>query len=190
MRPMPPFRLLPAAVIAAALLAAGGWLPAHAEKADRGKPLEVVSDGSQSAVVDLKTKLTTISGHVVVTQGTLQIKADRIEVREGTPGRYQANALGSTAQPATFRQKRDRVDEFVEGEAERIEYDGAAEKVRFVGNAKLRVVRPGGPPDEANAAVITYDQRSDTIVFEGGTYPARLVFIPRSTEPTASEPSK
>jgi len=190
MRPMPPFRLLPAALVAAALLAAGGWLPAHAEKADRSKPLEVVSDGSQSAVVDLKSKLTTISGHVVVTQGTLQIKADRIEVREGTPGRYQANAMGSAAQPATFRQKRDRVDEFVEGDAERIEYDGAAEKVRFVGNAKLRVVRLSGPPDEANAAVITYDQRSDTIVFEGGTDRARLVFIPRSTEPAASEPSK
>jgi len=198
MRPMPPFRLPPAALVAAALLAAGGWSLAHAEKADRSKPLEVVSDGSQSAVVDLKTKLTTISGHVVVTQGTLTIKADRIEVREGSPGRYQANAMGSAAQSATFRQKRDRVDEFIEGDAERIEYDGAAEKVRFVGNAKLRVVRPSGPPDEANAAVITYDQRSDTIVFEGGSPAtpgetpgrARLVFIPRSTEPAASEPSK
>ncbi len=198
MRPTMPHRFLSATLAASALLAAAWGLPARAEKADRGKPLEVESDGSQSATVDLKTKLTVISGHVVVTQGTLQIKADRIEVRENAPGRYQANALGNTTQPATFRQKRDRVDEFVEGEAERVEYDGAAEKVRFVGNAKLRVVRPGTAPDEANAAVITYDQRTDTIVFEGGPPAApgaepgraRLVFIPRSPDAAASEPGK
>ena len=159
--------------------------------------MEIVSDGQQSASVDLKTKLTVITGNVVITQGTLQIKADRVEVRENPPGRYQARALGSTERPATFRQKRDRVDEVVEGEAERVEYDGAAEKVRFVGNAKLRQVHPSGPPDEANAAVITYDQRGDTIFFEGGSPTTagappgrvRMVIIPRGAE-AASEPAK
>jgi len=195
---MNPLHLLPATLAAAAVLAAA-WSPlAYAEKADRGKPLVVESDGSQSATVDLKSKLTIISGHVVVTQGTLQIKADKIEVREPTSGRYQANAFGNASQPATFRQKRDRLDEIVEAEAERVEYDGAAEKVRFVGNAKLRVVRPNSPPDEAHAAVISYDQRSDTIVFEGGAAPApgeapgrvRMVFIPRSADAAAAAPGK
>ena len=88
--------------------------------------------------------------------------------------------------------------EVIEAEAQRVDYDGAAEKVRFVGDAKLRVVRPQGPPDEAHAAVITYDQRSDTIVFEGGA-PAtagepggrvKMIFIPRNTDAPASEPSK
>jgi lipopolysaccharide export system protein LptA len=187
---------LPLALVATLLMGAAA-LPALAEKADRSKPMEVISDGQQSASVDLKSKVTVISGNVVITQGTLQIKADRVEVRENPPGRYQAHALGSTVRPATFRQKRDRVDEIVEGEAARVEYDGAAEKVRFIGNAKLRQVHPSGPPDEANAAVITYDQRSDTIVFEGGAPAtpggapgrARLIFIPRSAE-AASEPAK
>ena len=194
---MPTHRSPPAA-LAIALTMGAAALPALAEKADRGKPMEVVSDGQQSASVDLKSKLTVISGNVVITQGTMQIKADRVEVRENPPGRYQAHAFGSAERPATFRQKRDRVDEVVEAEGERVEYDGAIEKVRFIGNAKMRLVRPSGPPDEANAAVITYDQRSDTIVFEGGSPAApgetpgraRLVFIPRSTEPAASEPSK
>jgi lipopolysaccharide export system protein LptA len=198
MRPLSPFLRLPAACVIAAALATAWSLPAHAEKADRSKPLVVESDGSQSATVDLKSKLTVISGHVVVTQGTLQIKADKIEVREPSPGRYQANALGNAGQPATFRQKRDKLDEVVEAEADRVEYDGAAEKVRFVGNAKLRVIRPNSPPDEAHAAVISYDQRSDTIVFEGGAAPApgeapgrvRMVFIPRSTDAATSEPGK
>jgi lipopolysaccharide export system protein LptA len=134
---------------------------------------------------------------VVIAQGTLLIKADRVEVREDVPGRYLAHARGNPDKPATFRQKRDRVDEVVEAEAAKVEYDGANEKVRFIGDAKLRVVRPAGPPDEANAAVITYDQRSDTIVFEGASPAAsgaangraRLVFIPRQAE-AASEPQK
>jgi lipopolysaccharide export system protein LptA len=183
--------------VAAALLGASVAPSALAEKADRGKPMVVESDGKQSATVDLKAKLTTISGNVVITQGTLQIKADRVEVHEDVPGRYQAHAKGSPDRPATFRQKRDRVDEVVEAEAERVEYDGATEKVRFIGDAKLRIVRPSGPPDEANAAVITYDQRSDTIVFEGSSPAvsggangrARLVFIPRQAD-AASEPAK
>jgi lipopolysaccharide export system protein LptA len=170
---------------------------ARAEKADRTLPMVVESDGKQSATVDLKTKTTVITGNVVIAQGTLLIKADRVEVREDVPGRYLANARGNADKPATFRQKRDRVDEVVEAEAARVEYDGANEKVRFIGDAKLRVVRPAGPPDEANAAVITYDQRSDTIVFEGASPSAsganngraRLVFIPRQAQ-AASEPQK
>ena len=183
-----------ALVAGAATLAPGA---AQAEKADRTKPMVVESDGKQSATVDLKTKTTVITGNVVIAQGTLLIKADRVEVREDVPGRYLANARGNPDKPATFRQKRDRVDEVVEAEAARVEYDGANEKVRFIGDAKLRVVRPAGPPDEANAAVITYDQRSDTIVFEGASPAAsgaangkaRLVFIPRPSE-AASEPQK
>jgi lipopolysaccharide export system protein LptA len=186
--------LLPVLLASAALLAPAA---ASAEKADRTKPMVVESDGKQSATVDLKSKTTVITGNVVIAQGTLLIKADRVEVREDVPGRYMANAKGNAEKPATFRQKRDRVDEVVEAEAERVEYDGANEKVRFIGDAKLRVVRPAGPPDEANAALITYDQRSDTIVFEGASPSAsgaasgraRLVFIPRQAE-SASEPQK
>lgn len=184
-----------------ATLVPGLLLPAgvaQAERADRGKPMEIESDGKQAATVDLKNKLTVISGNVVISQGTLRIRADKVEVREPVPGRFHATALGSAEQPAVFRQKRDRVDEFVEAEAERVEYDGASERVRFVGQAKLRVIRPSGPPDEASAAVISYDQRSDTIVFEGGAASApggtpgraKLVFIPRAADGAASEPGK
>lgn len=189
-------RLILPAVGALALTGAAGV--ARAEKADRGKPMVVESDGQQSATVDLKAKVTIISGNVVITQGTLQIKADRVELREEASGRYNANARGGNDQPATFRQKRDLVNEVVEAEAQRVEYDGSTEKVRLIGNAKLRILRPGNPPDEANAAVITYDQRTDTIAFDGGQPAAsgasdgrvRLVINPRPPEPAASEPAK
>ena len=148
--PQNPSLLRPAGALAAAAIAAlvsGAFTPpARAERADRGKPMEIVSDAKQSASVDLKNKLTVISGNVVIAQGSLQIKADRVEIKEAPPGRYQATARGSTERPAQFRQKRDRIDETVEAEALRVEYDGANEKVRFVGDAKMRVVRSSGPP--------------------------------------------
>lgn len=182
--------------LALALLAPA--LPAHAERADRGKPMEIVSDGQQAATVDLKSRLTVVTGNVAITQGSLQIKADRVEVREDTPGRFHATAIGSPGKPATFRQKRDGVDEFIEAEANRVEYDGAREQVRFVGDARLRVLRPSGPPDEASAPVITYTQTTDTITFEGGAASApgavpgraHLVFIPRRADRAASEPGQ
>jgi lipopolysaccharide export system protein LptA len=179
------------------LLALLGSLPAAwAEKADRNLPMVVESDGKQAAKVDLNHKLTTISGNVTMTQGSLLIKADRIEVREDTPGKFTAHAQGLTGQPASFRQKRDRADEYVEAQADQINYDGAAERVVFIGDARLRVLRAGKVTDEASAQTISYDQRADTIVFEGGGQVtpgltegrARLVFTPRSPDAPASAP--
>jgi lipopolysaccharide export system protein LptA len=168
-------------------------LPAWAEKADRSKPMVVESDGKQAASVDLARKVTVISGNVTISQGTLLIHADRVEVREPETGQYTAVALGLAGQRATFRQKRDRVDEFIEAEADRIEYDGAAELVRCIGAAQLRILRAGEVSDEATAATIVYNQRTDTVVFDGGAPvaagsapgKARLVFTPR---PAASQP--
>ena len=138
-----------------------------------------------------------ISGNVVVSQGTLQIKADKVEIREDTQGRPLATATGSATKPASFRQKRDRPDEFIEAEAQRIDYDGGADRVRFSGGAKMRLVRAGVVTDEASASAIVYDQPSDTVTFEGSANTgksggldgrARLVFVPRNVDAAASAP--
>ncbi len=116
-----------------------------------------------------------------------------MEIKEDAAGRYLATAQAGAGRLAVFRQKRDKVEEFIEGQADRIEYDGATERVRLIGNAKLRLLRAGAASDEATASTIVYDQRADTITFEGGTTmagtpgKARLVFVPR--EPPAAEPA-
>lgn len=171
------------------------WASTWAERADRSKPMVVESDGKQAATVDLARKISVLSGNVVVTQGTLQVKADRVEVKEEASGRYLATATGSEGRPASFRQKRDRLDEHIEAEAARIEYDGGAERVKFIGSARLRLMRAGVVSDEASAATIVYEQRTDTLTFDGGAPAsagsapgrARLVFVPR--EGAASEPA-
>jgi lipopolysaccharide export system protein LptA len=134
---------------------------------------------------------------VVIAQGSLQIKADRVEIKAAPPGRLPRPLpeVARSARPS-FRQKRDRVDETVEAEALRVEYDGANEKVRFVGDAKMRRgagQRPGGRDHRVRSSPTT--NAPSTIVFEGGTPPSvgataragqRCVFIPRNAEAAAS----
>ncbi|OFZ72584.1 MAG: lipopolysaccharide transport periplasmic protein LptA [Betaproteobacteria bacterium RBG_16_64_9] len=100
------------------------WLPsigALAERADRDKPLNVESDRMTAE----ETKRTAVfEGRVILTQGTLTIRAERLVVRQDPDGFQHAVATGK---PAFFRQKRDGANEYIEGEAERMEYDGKSD---------------------------------------------------------------
>jgi len=186
-----------AAIVAAAALALAS-AGAHAEKADRGKPMSVTSAGQAPDVVDLKKHSAVFTGDVVITQGTLEIHADRVEVSEDPDGQRLGYAFGSAAKPATFRQKRDGVDEFSEGDAQRIEYDSAANRVRFVGAAHLRMLKGSVVTDQASAALITYDTATDTVKLGSGTaegVPASsaggrttVVFTPKA--PSSAPPPK
>jgi lipopolysaccharide export system protein LptA len=77
-----------------------------------------------------------------------------------------------------------------------VDYDGGADRVRFSGNAKMRLLRGGMVTDEASANAIVYDQPSDTVTFEGGSAGAsastpgraRFVFTPRNVDTAASAP--
>ena len=60
--------------------------PALAEKADRGKPMEVLADKSGSA--DLQNQVSRFSGNVIINQGTMTIKADRVEIRSWIEARW------------------------------------------------------------------------------------------------------
>jgi len=154
------------AVLAAAIVATA--MPARAEKADRSKPMSIESSGAKPDVVDLNKHSAVFTGNVVITQGTLQIHADRVEVSEDPNGERLGFAFGSPGAPARFRQKRDRPDEWSEGDAQRIEYDSAANRVRFIGDAHLRMLRGDAVTDTASAALITYDTAADTIALNGG----------------------
>jgi lipopolysaccharide export system protein LptA len=184
------------ALAAASLLAAAG--SAHAERADRGKPMSVTSAGANPDVVDMKKHSAVFVGNVIITQGTLEIHADRVEVSEDPDGQRLGFAFGSAEHPATFRQKRDGEDEYSEGDATRIEYDSAANRVRFVGAAHLRMLKGTVVTDQANAALITYDTATDTIKLgsgEAGTAAASsagrttVVFTPKAPSSSAKAPA-
>jgi lipopolysaccharide export system protein LptA len=140
---------------------------AQAERADRNKEMAISTSGTIPNVVDLNKHSALFAGNVIITQGTLVIHADRVEVSEDPDGQRLGYAFGSADHPATFRQKRDGEDEYSEGEAQKIEYDSAANRVRFVGAAHLRMLRGTVVTDQASAPLITYDTAAETIALNG-----------------------
>ena len=186
------YKLLLGSVTVLSLLMAGA--PARAERADRLKKMEVESD--QPGKVDLQKKVVTFNGNVVVTKGTMSIKASRIEVRENADGYQYAIALGSASAPARFRQKRDDVDEWIEGEADRLEYESKADTVKLIDKAQMRRVRGSEVADEVTGALIVYENTSQIFTVSGGASAAtaanpngrvRAVLAPRAGTAAAAE---
>jgi lipopolysaccharide export system protein LptA len=181
------------ASVASALALAGLGSPAHAERADRLKPATVLSD--QGGQVDLQKQVVVFNGNVVITKGTMVIRAARVEVRQAPNGYDTAVAFGGPGKPATFRQKRDGVDESMDGEAERLEYDGKTDVVKFINNAALRRLRGAIPADEITGNLITYEATTDKLTVTGGATPTaanpggrvRAVLTPREGTEAAAE---
>lgn len=77
---------------------------AHAEKADRSKPVNIEAD---KVTVDDKNKIHIFEGHVILTQGTLTIRSDKLVVTQDMEGYQRGVATGGDGGLARFRQKRD-----------------------------------------------------------------------------------
>ncbi|UUX95864.1 lipopolysaccharide transport periplasmic protein LptA [Aquabacterium sp. J223] len=151
---------------ASACLALIAAPPAHAERADSRQRITVEAD--QPGSLDLLKQVVIFNGNVVITQGTLVLKADRVEVRQSPDGFRAATALGSAGRRASFRQKRDALEEWVEGEAERIEYDGRSGIVVLIGQAEARRLRGAAVADQLNGNRITWDANTERLSVEGG----------------------
>lgn len=134
---------------------------AQAERADRGKPINLESDRMH---IDDARKTSVFEGKVVLTQGTLSIHADKITVRQDKDGHQYGSASGNLA---TFRQKRDGAEGYIQGEAERIEYDSKLDRVEFFNRARL--LRE--PADEVRGSYISYDSRTEYFTVTGGAGP-------------------
>ncbi len=132
---------------------------AYAEKADSDKPTKVEAD--QMVYDDVK-QINTFSGNVILTRGTLVMRAHKLIVSQDPAGYQFATLLGSPGGLATFRQKRDAgPNQWVEGQAERIEYDGKSEIVKLFSRAMMRRLDGTKPTDEVEGEFISYDSRAE-----------------------------
>ena len=154
--PVAPFPAVGRAVVALLLLAALAAPAAMAEKTDREKPINYSADVGD---VNYQTKVGTLSGNVIVTQGTLSIHADKIVLRQNPDNTMSATAYGN---PVALRQKRDGLDEYYDGYAQRIEYDGAKEFVQLFDRAMLRRGQ-----DEIRSNYISYNAATEMFKAEG-----------------------
>lgn len=178
-------RMVPA-LVAGALAAAPAW----AEKADRDKPLNIVSE--RGGLHDAAKQLTEFNGKVILTKGSMQLRAETLSVREMSDGFVQAVAQGREGEPVSFRQARDVPGESIDGTAGQIEYDARTDTVRFVGAATVRILRAGAVMREISGAVLVYDNRSERVSVEAGQSSpnprggVRMTIMPRNVaEPAA-----
>lgn len=136
------------ALLCVVLLCCAGAV--QAEKADRSKPINITAD---TGTFNDAKQIATFIGNVVVTQGTLTIRGDKMVVTQGKDGFKHGTVWGK---PATFREKREDVDEYVNGSALRIEYNDKTDVVELFDNAMVRRNK-----DEVRGSYISYNGNTD-----------------------------
>jgi len=94
-----------------------------------------------------------------LTQGTLIIRADELTVIQENDEFKKGIAVGNLAY---FKQKREGYEDFIEGEAERIEYDAITDELRMFRNARL-----WRDEDEVYGPYISYDANTEQFEVDG-----------------------
>lgn len=130
---------------------------ALAEAADRDKPIDLEAD---TVKVDDARKTSTYFGNVILTQGTLVIHADKLIVHEDSEGFQHSTSLGN---PTTFKQKLEGKTEYMQGSAQRIEYDGRMDKVQLYTKAWVK-----RGEDIVHGDYISYDANTEYAEVIGG----------------------
>ena len=134
---------------------------AHAEKADASKP--VTYDAESGYADDTKQELH-LQTNVVITRGSLTIKGDKALLVKDPSGYQYFTIYAAPGSRTTFRQKRDGgPDLWVEGEAERIEYNDKTDIAKLISKAKMRRLDAGKPTDEMQGEFISYDSRAEFV---------------------------
>jgi lipopolysaccharide export system protein LptA len=142
------------------VIVAGTGFAAHAERADRDKPVNLEAD---RVTVDDANKVHIYQGNVQLVQGTLVIRTEKLVVTQDAEGFQKGIAYGGADGLARFRQKREGVDEFVEGEAERIEHDDKAEKTQLFSRAYVK-----SGQDQVRGQYIVYDGMTEHYLATSG----------------------
>jgi lipopolysaccharide export system protein LptA len=135
-------------------------LNASAERADRDKPVNLEAD---KVTVDDRQQLHIYEGNVILTQGSLTIKAGKLHVKQDALGYQRGIAFSGAKGVASFSQKREGRNDYVEGEAERIEHDTRSEKTEFFNRAHVK-----SGLDEVRGQYIVYDLKTENYVVTSG----------------------
>ena len=130
--------------------------PAAAERADRDKEIVIGADRSSGDDIN---KLLTLEGNVVVTQGTMRMTAAKVTVKEDAQKNKFYVATGS---PVTFRQKRDKVEEWIDGEAQRAEFDEKTDILKLFTRARVK-----SGANEITGDFISYDMTREVAEASG-----------------------
>ena len=185
---------LPLAAAALHLLVLMGGA-AHAEKADRFKPMQLEADRMQH---DEGKQRTQLSGNVQAVKGTLTMRAAHMDVQQDSRGQQLARFRAESGQRVFFRQKREGLNEFIEGEATEAEYDSQLDRMVLTGQAEVRILRDGRLADQMQGQRIVYNNSTEVLNVDGKASDAsaspgarqrvRAVLAPRDSASVPASP--
>lgn len=143
------------------------YTPVSAEKADSFKETTIEAGYSES---DGKTSVRVLSKGVQLVRGTLVVNSEKAVVTEAPNGDQFVVLTGGVSKKVSFRQKRDGgPDLWVEGEADRAEYNQTTEIVKFISKAKVRYLEGKKVTQEQEGEYLSYDSKNDIAIGTNST---------------------
>lgn len=137
---------------------------AQAEKADRQAPMNIEADSMRHQESD---QITLFQGKVLAIKGTLVLRAEHVTVKQFPDGRQLAELTPKPGDRVFFRQKREGLDEFVEGEAEWAQYDSRADVLTLQKRAELRTLRGTQLADHVQGNTIVFNNTTEVYTVDG-----------------------
>jgi lipopolysaccharide export system protein LptA len=151
---------------------------AMALKSDPQQPINIEAD---SADLDEKTRTVTYQGNVVVRQGSILLKAEKVVLEQSTDDKT-GDRFSAFGHPATFRQQMEEGKaKWVKGEARELRYNTKSELLELIGNAW---VDRGG--DVVRSDRLTYDRAKAQIrggAAAKGKKRVRIIMQPKNENP-------
>ncbi len=129
---------------------------ASADRDDRSRPIYL--EAAHVEIDDAK-QMSVFTGNVVLTQGTMVMRGEQIVVVQDKEGFKHGTATGNLA---SFRQKREGRDDYVEGYGERIEYDTRSEIMDIYGHAHVKRGQ-----EDVRGDHITYNSKTESFKVSG-----------------------
>jgi lipopolysaccharide export system protein LptA len=132
---------------------------AHAERADKDKPIALSSD---KALFDDVKQIYYLERNVLLIKGSLIIKGEKAEVKIDPEGYQFVTIFAKPGEQASLRQKRDTgFNDFIEGFAELIEYDGKTDIAILQKQARMNQISGTRVTDQLNGDKIHYDGNTE-----------------------------
>lgn len=129
-------------------------LSAAALKEDTNQPINIVSDNQS---LDMENNVVTFLDNVVITQGSILIKANKVVITRPPEGSKQKETVEAFGNPVTFHQLLDD-GKPVDGKASKVHYDLGKEFLTLTGNAELKQL-----DSNINGDAITYDVKKQQL---------------------------
>jgi lipopolysaccharide export system protein LptA len=116
-----------------------------------------------------------------------------MEVQQDGQGRQVARLWAAPKERVFFRQKREGLNEFTEGEAEEATYDNQADVLTLTRRAEMRILRDTEVANQLHGHSIVFNNITEVITVDGQPSSSaerrvRATLVPRAKTPDTAPP--